>query len=177
MLIKISILSIAYTGIVTLAISCINVLEKWTFLQKLIDQKDAMVWILRVSLFIVLFFFSFSYWGNHGMGDSARVPIGYGQAMNNIDGQWTYFHLNENREQPMIRVEKFAVQEHQLSILQEDGQYLVIHLQTLERNSYSNRATYNRFADNNNLANSSAFKDFSTHYQAYWKGWRFYLLP
>lgn len=166
-----------YTGITVLVLSFINFIKKQPFLERWLDQEDRTAWSIGVGYVVLLFFFSFSYWGNHGMGDVARLPIGFGQAMYNIDGAWTYFSPNEEPNIVDINVEKFAVQQQQLSIQQEGGQYIVINLQTLEQISFPDKTTYNTFAAVNNLTNSRDFKDFSTHYKEYWSGWRFYLLP
>ena len=50
---------------------------------------------LWVCIAVGLFAFSFSYWGNHGLGDSSRIPIGNWQTISNIN--WTEYARLENQ--------------------------------------------------------------------------------
>lgn len=49
----------------------------------------------RMIYFIIastLLLFSFTYYGNHGLGDDSNLPLGYGKVMRAIDGH-AYFYL------------------------------------------------------------------------------------
>jgi hypothetical protein len=127
--------------------------------------------IISVSLLV----FSFTTWGNHGLGDSYAVPIGHGKSVHNIDNSWTYFYPTDFREQRHILT--FVVKEDKLFAEQEDNKYLIYDLESYELVEFDSPESYEKYANQNGFPLAKEFKEFQVHYDKYWNGWRSWLLP
>lgn len=46
------------------------------------------------AAYVALFVFSYTYWGDHGLGDHNRLPIGQGETVEEINGTETYFEAS-----------------------------------------------------------------------------------
>ena len=88
--IKIAILSSIYALLTLLTFKLIGRFRPNSWLDK-VSEKKLRLWILSGLFFSLgLLFFLFSYYGDHGLGDSARVPVGHGRAIQEMDGTQTY---------------------------------------------------------------------------------------
>lgn len=116
------------------------------------------------AISVLLFLYMFTYWGNHGLGDSARVPIGHFQAVSEINASNTYVEVAG--EQYGIR--KFSSDGHFLYAEFENGtqarseDYLVWNLaedtvQFLREEIYVEGIRRYRFPE------PSTFRDFYSH--------------
>ncbi|WP_066617601.1 hypothetical protein [Rufibacter roseus] len=177
MLLKIAVLATAYATLTFLILyllskaTSIKLFQKWR-------TKKFYTWLpIGFTYSIGLLIFSFTYWGNHGLGDSSRIPVGHGQAIYNSDGAFTYLYPDKKKTSYQLQFLTFTVSQNKLSAEKEDGRYVVFDLKTSELKEFESQATYNQYALSNSLPGSNEFKDFISHYHDYWKGWRFYLLP
>lgn len=76
---------------------------------KLKSVKKIRVWLISfVTIYFILFLFMFSHYGNHGLGDSARLPLPFKKSINEINGNQTYI---EDREHNIysLSIDKFIV--------------------------------------------------------------------
>jgi hypothetical protein len=48
-------------------------------------SKKLNFWYLSGRISLGLFIFTFTYYGDHGLGDNAKIPIGHGIVINNIN--------------------------------------------------------------------------------------------
>lgn len=122
---------------------------------------------------ILLLVFSFTYYGDHGLGDESRIPLGYGEAMKAGDG-FAYFVPKGKSEQ--IHVDLFLVKGDDLCMSVDSG-YKVYNLKTKAFVNFSDEPMYNLLAVGKDLPLSRHLKDFKSQYDEYWGGWRFWLLP
>ena len=53
------------------------------------------------------FLFMFSHFGDHGLGDSARIPIGHGKAIQEVDGIQAY--IQDEGPISMIEIDRFKI--------------------------------------------------------------------
>ena len=125
-----------------------------------------------------LFLFSCTYWGNHGLGDSARIPLGHGEAIEETNGAEAYFDaevpLQLSTDQPFIA--KFQVADDVLCGQANDNSFFVYSLITKEQQHFANEREYNAYAKPRGLAVSGELQSFWKQYGYYWGGWRFWLL-
>jgi hypothetical protein len=119
----------------------------------------------------LLFIFSFTYYGNHGLGDEANIPIGHAKTINSSDG---YAYLNMERTQ--ISIDSFLVRNDHLCFASKND-YYDYQLPSGKYVKYSSRQEYEAYAKKNHLPLVNDFKTFYPQYDAYWNGWRFWLLP
>lgn len=125
-----------------------------------------------VSVALVLF--SFSYWGGHGFGDHSRIPLGRGEAIEQMNGVTTYFPPVTDIDQPEL--ETFQLAHDMLCAKANDSYYFTYDLATKRLQTFPDEQAYNAYAKGNRLPSATQFKPFYWHYSRYWNGWRFWLL-
>lgn len=171
-LIKIGLLSSLYA---TTVLAIILLTSKIIPTQKLSElmTKKRKFWILIMRVvYAVLFVFMFTYWGNHGLGDEAILPIGNFKIVVQSDGNYNYIENNKGRQ---LNIKNFAFDDRNLYAETSDtikGDYVCWNLHTNEWKFYNNQA-----ALNNKSQKLVLLQAFGTYYNSYWNGWRFWLLP
>ncbi|MBK7666902.1 MAG: hypothetical protein IPJ32_05810 [Sphingobacteriaceae bacterium] len=71
--------------------------------------KKFITWLICGAFISITFVaYSFSYWGDKGLGDFARIPIGNDYEIGNIDGASTYIE-NSNRNGKQAFINKFIL--------------------------------------------------------------------
>jgi len=167
-LFKIAILSVAYAGVLF-----------WVgalFLR--LTKRDATFsrrkfFCTYLVLYGILLVFSFTYYGDHGLGDSYHIPLGHGETMSAGD-MYAYFEPGGKLEQ--IDIESYQVKGDYLCIATDSG-YLVYNLSTRESINFDTKQEYNTYALKHNLPDADLFLDFFKQYDNYWSGWRFWTMP
>jgi hypothetical protein len=130
-----------------------------------------------VVTYVALFLFSCTYWGDHGLG-SARLPLGYGEAMEEIDTN-AYFEASAPFKLPTDEpwVDKFQVADDILCGQASDKSYFIYNLATKENQLFGDAQEYNAYAIPRGLPASGKLESFWKQYSRFWNGWRFWLLP
>ncbi|MEM6298570.1 MAG: hypothetical protein AAF740_07780 [Bacteroidota bacterium] len=146
-----------------------------------VSKNKLRLWFLSGFFILVgLFLFMISYWGNHGLGDSARVPVGHFRVVKQINGNDAYI---EKERYNQLGIERFAFDndnlyaETQLRLSHGKGDYVVWNLRTNRWKFYKTKKSYLEAAENNGYPKPTEFESFFKHYRRYWSGWRFWLLP
>jgi hypothetical protein len=124
-------------------------------------------------IYAVLFVFMFTYYGDHGLGDQSKLPIGHWEIVDAGDG-YPYFEPGGNKGQ--IKLEAFLVNEETLCAQTNEG-YMAYDLVTDKLSAFPDQSSYTVYAEKNNLPLAKSFKNFGAQYAAYWSGWRFWTLP
>ncbi len=93
-LVKIAVLAIIYSTILLITFSILAKTRPGSWFDRATEfKKDswfAMGFLISISLFIYMF----TYWGNHGLGDSPRIPIGKWLVVDNAN--WNdYGYIND----------------------------------------------------------------------------------
>lgn len=182
-LLKIAFLSFIYSSILIELLILIDKIKPLEFLKKIKSNKKK--YRINFSLFIsfVLFIYSLTYWGNHGLGDSALIPIGYSKTISNIN--WTeYSHLKSVQTSDEIKIEttRFKVKDNKLCgnldswFYDFDNSYFVLDLKTDELIEFETETEYNRYTSKNDLPKSNELLDFRKNYNNFW-GIKLLLLP
>lgn len=144
-----------------------------SFIARVSGNKSRFWWTSGSIISFSLFAFAFSYWGDHGLGDSSRIPVGYGQYIRNGDGVFTYFYTKDNRQRQIYR---FQIREDLLFAEQNDNKYLVFNFKNSQLLEFDSIQDYERFARRSGSPATNEFRDFKSHYDDYWNGWRFWCL-
>jgi hypothetical protein len=167
-LIKIAILSFIYTAIFLLV--CELVLKLKNGIPGFIRSR---FWVIYKVIYGLLFVFSFTYYGDHGLGDESFIPLGNGETMRLSD---TFVYFNPNGKSDQIAVNTFQVKDNILCASVDSG-YMVYNLKNKEVRNFKTDMLYNIYASKHNLPPNGQFHDFFSHYKDYWMSWRFWLLP
>ena len=161
-LVKIAILSACYAFMIMLVFRVVF---------KLVYLKFHKVFHI---IYTGLFVFMFTYYGDHGLGDESRLPIGHWEVVQAGDG-YPYFQPAGNYRQ--INLGSFVTHKETLCAQTEEGGYIAYDLITDKLSTFPDQSSYNAFAAINNLPLPQYFDTFSSQYDAYWSGWRFWTLP
>ena len=123
-----------------------------------------------------LFVFWFSYWGDHGLGDTARVPVGHWETVEETNSIATYFKpLSLPSGAPLIT--SFQAGNGVLCGRANDGSFFAYDLSLNQQRLFADSEEYTAYASQHDLPAISEFQSFKKQYDRYWNGWRFWLLP
>jgi hypothetical protein len=104
-LIKISILGCIYATLTLLTFKIIGHYKPDSWFDK-VSKKKLRLWFLSgLVISVGLFFFMFTYFGDHGLGDSAKVPIGHFKVARQINGIDTYL---QNSKGDQLGIKNFT---------------------------------------------------------------------
>jgi hypothetical protein len=179
-LIKITILGFFYSWILFFLYNRIPENTKPEWCKKVLKSKKTL-WF-GISLFLL--FYMFTPYGNHGLGDSARIPLNFTKEISNTN--WTEFgRLNGIKTSCDNDVEltHFIIKNNKLygnlksDFYDYNNSYFIYDLKSEKLQEFENEFSYNEYTRLNSLPKSYELKNFSENYKSYWSGWRFFLLP
>jgi len=166
--IKSSVLALIYTPFIWFL---------WVLILKARKKYTGFKWYKIFAVYkivsILLLVFSFTYYGNKGLGDESRIPLGYGEVMRASD-QFAYFVPKGKSGQ--IHVDTYVLKGDNLCMSIDSG-YKVYNLKTKGVVNFSDGQMYDAFAFSYGLPLSLQLQSFKVQYDQYWGGWRFWLLP
>jgi energy-coupling factor transporter transmembrane protein EcfT len=183
-LIKIGILASIYSFILIGILLIIGKFKPTEFIKRVKTEKKKYWFSFGFLISIGLFIFSFTYWGNHGLGDGPMIPIGHWETIENTN--WTeYGYLKEQKTSDGIDIEttQFKVANNKLCgnlkswFYDFENTYFVLDLKTDEMTEFKTESEFNEYAENNKLPNSNELLSFEENYRNHWSGIRFLLLP
>lgn len=85
-----------YATILIYLLKLISKFRSNTWIDKISNRKKRVWFVIGFLVSTSLFIFLFSYWGNHELGDSARIPIGYENEILNIN--WIKYATFEGKK-------------------------------------------------------------------------------
>lgn len=180
MLIKISIQATIYGSLTFIVILIISKLKPESWAAR-VSKKKFKLWFYNGFIVSVgLLFFAFSYWGNHGLGDHAIVPVGHSQVVEQINSNDTYI---EKKGYLQVGINDFAFDKNNLyaktekEFNGEKGDYVVWNLKNNDWTFYKTKTDYLAAAEKLNYMKPETFEDFRYHYKQHWHGWRLWFLP
>ena len=179
-LIKISILGCIYATLTLLSFKFIGHFKPNTWFYRA-SRKKLRLWFLSgLFISIGLFFFMFTYYGEHGLGDSARVPVGHWRAIQQVNGTQAY--IQDEGPVAMIEIDDFIVTDNYIYGLtgdmneNYDGDYFVYDLVENNVTTFKSKIEFTDFLKEKNLEINPDYKNFGYYYGKYWGGWRFWVL-
>lgn len=183
-LIKIGILASVYSFILIGILLIIGKFKPNEFLKRVKSEKKKYWFSFGFLISIGLFIFSFTYWGNHGLGDGPKIPIGHWETIENTN--WTeYGYLKGQKTKDGIDIEttQFKVANDKLCgnlkswFYEFENSYFVLDLKTDKITEFKTESAFNEYAENNKLPKSNELLSFKQNYRNHWSGIRFLLLP
>lgn len=179
-LMKISILASIYAALMLFLFKIIGYFKPDSWFDRITRVKTKFWLSSGLIIFTGFFFYMFTYFGDHGISDSAKIPIGYFKKVRQINGADSYLQ-NSNKEQ--LGILNFAFDNNQLYAETQrefngsKGDYVVWDLRNDHWTFYRTKADYLVAAQQNNYPMPDQFKEFEIHYNRHWYRWRFWLLP
>ncbi len=173
-IIKIGILSSVYSTLILLILLLLKLNIKTDWLKNLIVNNGKFWFTLCILNSIVLFCWMWTYWGSHGLGDSARIPIGFGKSIEQINGNLTFLDLK--KQNGIYPIHSFAIHEH-FCVGKHNNEYFIWDLLADDIVSFETQSEYELKAKELDLPKPDDFHEFWDPYQKFWGGWRFWLLP
>jgi hypothetical protein len=179
-LLKITVLGFIYSSILYYIYNLIPENKKPEWIKTWLKTKKRL-W-LSISLFLL--FYMFTPYGNHGLGDLARIPISFSKEIININSS-NYGKLDEikSSEDNDIYLTQFKKVNNILcgnldsDFYDYQNSFFVYNIDTEKLEEFETENGYNKFAESKNLPKSNELKSFKENYSEYWSGWRFFLLP
>ncbi len=172
-LVKITILGFVYSTILHFIYKNIWKNKKPEWCEKLLKSKKAL-W-LYISIFLL--FYMFTPYGNHGLGDSARIPISFSKAVSNVD--WTEesaidgVECNDGSD---LEMKEFKIIDN-IVYGKINNFHFIYNSNDGKLDEFYAENTYNEKAKSLNLPTSNELLSFKENYDEYWHNWRFFLLP
>jgi len=180
-LIKLAILGSIYTTIVLLFFKLIEFFQPKSCTNRIFKKKLRFWFSSGAIISTGIFLFATTHWGNHGLGDSARIPLHYRKTVNQMNGTQAYIE-GLKYQYGALWVDNFAITSDYLvgktksSPVDNPKDYFVWNLKTNKINYFDTENEYEEFAENQNLPLEKDFKPFWNHYSDFWDGWRFWTL-
>lgn len=183
-LVKIAILASFYAFLILLVFQGIAKYKPGSWFDKN-SRKKLRLWFLSGLIFsLSLFIYMFSYWGNHGLGDGPRIPIGHGLTIDNTN--WTEYgsieEIKTSENQPLEMTKFYVIDDELIGNLDSwfynyQNVFFVLDLESQELKEFESKNSFDQYVKINNLPSSVNLLTFEQNYRNRWGGWRFWLLP
>ena len=190
LIVKIIVLSAAYTTIIFIALYFITKKTKSNWLENRMKRKFRNWLFLHFVISLGLFAFAFSYWQDTGLGDNPQLPIGYGQIIYSPDFAWTDFYPDLKKTQlnkDELQIENFIVKDDilcaEIAHKNSDSptfEFIVCDLPSKTNRTFDTEKDYVEYANKNKLPLKNEFYSFEKHYDEYFTNrpkWHKWLLP
>lgn len=181
-IVKIVILSALYATLVLVVFLLVGKLNPSSYFSRKLSNKKKKWWVSGLFISIGLTIFSFTYWGDHGLGDSARIPIGHFKEVSEINGTQSYIEPGDYKYGVLMlhsfsKSNSHLVGKTEISPVDNPKTFFSWDLAADEVVFFDSEKEYNSFASEYKLPEISEFKSFGENYQDYWGGLKFWLLP
>jgi len=177
-LIKIGFLASFYAFIILVVFRKTGKTKLSNWLNKRLKNRIIFWFINGIFISISLFIWLFSYWGEHGIGDYSRIPIGNGKEIEQIDGSWTYI-TPRGHQLEVFTIYSYAINGKYCTGKTKEGtnNYYVWNLITNDIQTVNSKNEYKKLSKQLNLPKEEKFLNFRKGYSKHWIGWRFFMLP
>ena len=183
-LIKIGILASIYSLILIGVLVLIGKFNPTEFLKRVKSEKKKHWFSFGFIISVGLFIFSFTYWGNHGLGDGPMIPIGHWKTIENTNwNEYGYIKEQKTSDGNYIKTTKFKVANDKLCgnlkswFYDFENSFFVLDLKTDVITEFKTESEFNKYAEKNDLPKVSELLSFEENYMNHWGGIRFLLLP
>jgi hypothetical protein len=182
-LFKIALLASIYAAIV-LGVFIIIGKQKPNSLFNQVLQKKTQLWFFSAFIFSVLLFgIMFSHWGNHGLGDSARIPLAQVKAVRQTNSSLVYITAS-GYEMEVLNINEFAITDEYLFAKINSNRPAAINKEIAVWDLNTNEVAFldqigeiENLKIKYNITEPLYFADFQEQYIKHWNGWRFIFLP
>lgn len=182
LLLKIAVQASAYATVVVLVVIVLGRLFPESRFASPSPHKRWLWLTTGASISLIFLVYSFTFWGDKGLGDSARIPLSHGREVGN--GNWNYTHISpENYPYGDMLIDSFTIMEDHVvgktasSPVDDPLPYFRWDLKTNNIKFFASKDEYIAHATAYDLALPDTFQSFSKNYGDHWYGWKFWLLP
>lgn len=180
-LIKLAILGSIYATLTLLIFRLFGLIQPNSWANSASKKKFKLWFLSGATISIGLILFAMTHWGNHELGDSARIPLQHGKAVNQINGNQAYiegvkYQYGDLWIDSFAKTSDYLVGTTNVSPVDDPLKYFVWNLKINSIEYFETKTEYEQFAVNNNLPLEKDFKPFWEHYSDFWNGWRFWVL-
>jgi len=181
-LIKIAIITPIYSILLIGILLIVRKIKSTQYLERVKNEKKKHWMIYCVLISMGLLAYSFTYWGDHGLGDSARIPVGNFKEVGQTNSIYAYIEP-ENYPYGAMFVHSFMKSGNYLtgktatSPVDKPKPFFSWNLSEDKIVFFDSETEYNSFADKNRLPKTAEFKTFRESYTEHWGGMKFWLLP
>jgi len=174
-LIKLAILGSVYASLFLIVFIIYNSINPSVFFNHFLKNKIK-AWFKIGALFsVVIFFYSFSHYGDNGFGIAQRLPLDYRKEIFiGNDGAFNYepFFIDS-----FVQKEEFVYGKE--GVYPDSGEnykpdYFIWNLETNEVNTFTEQEYLELFAKGKALSKNK-FKSLDDHYSSYWFSWMFFI--
>lgn len=173
-LFKIAVLASAYATMLVVLVAVGGAFRPHGVVARVSARPQRLWKRTRLVVALLLFVFSFTHWGNHGLGDMARIPLNHYGSMVEINGLAAYFEADRSAIERNVTA--YQVVRDTLCAQSDDDTHFIYDLESGHYQLFSSRPAYNAYARQHGLPRSQQLAPFRDHYSRYWSGWRFWLL-
>jgi len=181
-IVKITILSSIYASIIVLGYTVILKIKQQDKSRK---KKKILLWFVSAYMLgMSLFIFMLSHWGDHGLGDSARIPLKNRLAIENINwSDYGFIQGIKSQQEDVLRTSSFNIDGHELvGNLCKKGskcgnRYFSYSYKNKTLLEFDSQLEYSIYASSKKLPSTNEFLTFEENYKKYWYEWRFWFLP
>lgn len=145
-------------------------------------QSKKRLWL---KICMGLFIFMFTPWGNHGLGDNARIPVSFTRSVQNIN--WNeyarFFGGPKSSDGNEIEMTRFKIAGHHLcGNLDSDfddfkNALFIYDFSNSKMIEFRSQNEYDNYVLTRGLPKADELLSFEENYSNYWHGWRFFFLP
>lgn len=178
-LVKISILSCIYGTLIFVTFNFIGYYKPDSWFASVARKKLRLWFLCGLLISVGLLIFMFTYFGNHGLGDNAILPVGHFKVVKQTNGSDTYLENSYGEEQG---IKRFMFDNDNLyaetkKTNSQSGDYLVWNLHTDSWVYYNTKDEYLKEVRQRGFPHPEVFQEFWEFYKRHWHGWRFWTLP
>ncbi len=183
-LVKITLLAMGYSALLFFCFWMIAKRNPDSWFVRACSSGGRFLGLSAVLFWMGLFVYMFTYWGFHGLGDGAQIPIGHGLIVDNIN--WDGYGFVDDiktSDDKELSTTKFKVVGDKLCGNLDDSfdwfqnAYFTLDTRLKRITEFRTEADYNEFAKQAGLPGSIELESFNRNYDDYWLGWRFWMLP
>lgn len=170
------ILSTIYSTVILLVLILLSKTHSWVWARKQVGKKIRFWLCTHLIISVALLVYSFSYWRDTGLGDHSRIPIGYGQDIQNEDFAYTYFYPDPQKITPNnnedLPIEKYKIVNDFLcaEISHQNTNspaftFIAYNLQNRSFEKFNSETEYVAYAVVHKLPLPNEFYDFKKHFE------------
>jgi len=181
-LVKISILGSVYATLTLLIFKLISKYRPDSWFDRVLRKKMRFWFISGFIISVGLFGFMTTHFGDHGLGDGARIPVGHFREIQEINGSQAYIQDVDNGIYA-CDIDNFYFSDDFVYGLtgkhneNYEGKYFIYDLDKNEVTTFKTKTEFENELTKNGLDQNAELHDFNYYYRQYWSGWRFWLLP
>lgn len=183
-LVKIGILASVYSTVLLIGFTVLAKRTPGSWFDRATEFKRDSWFAMGFIISIILFVYMFTYWGNHGLGDGPRIPIGNWIVVDNTNwSDYGYIKNIKTSDGNNLEMTYFLVEKKQLlgklesSFYEYDNEYFIYDISRKTMVEFPSRSLFNDYAIKKDLPTSAELLSFEENYRNHWMGWRFWFLP